>query len=159
VTCRVTLRPVRPDDADFLFRLYASTREEELRAVPWDAAQKDAFLRQQFGAQTAQYAQVYPAGDFRVIESSGRPAGRLYLQRGPEEVRIVDIALLPEHRGAGIGTALLRDVLAEADAAGRHVTIHVERVNPALHLYERLGFRPVEDRGIYLFMERRPGTG
>jgi ribosomal protein S18 acetylase RimI-like enzyme len=86
----------------------------------------------------------------------GEPAGRLYLFRGDREIRIVDIALLPEHRGNGAGSSLLRDVLAEADAGGKRVTIHVERANPALRLYERLGFSIAEDRGVYLFLERPP---
>jgi ribosomal protein S18 acetylase RimI-like enzyme len=156
VSDSVRLRRVRDDDAEFLYRLYASTRADELRAVPWDAAQKEAFLRQQHGAQSRHYRAAHPDGDFRVVEVEGRPAGRLYVDRGPEEVRIVDISLLPEHRGAGLGSALLRDVLAEAAAAGRRVTIHVERLNPALALYRRLGFAPVKDLGIYLFLEWRP---
>lgn len=150
------LRPVRADDAEFLFRLYASTREEELRLVPWEVAQRDAFLRSQFDAQTRQYAENYADGDFRVIEVDGRPVGRLYVHRGPDEVRIVDIALLPEHRGGGLGTALLDGLLAEAAATGRRVTIHVERFNPALRLYHRLGFQPVRDLGVYVFLEWLP---
>jgi ribosomal protein S18 acetylase RimI-like enzyme len=153
---RLTLRPVRADDAEFLYRLYASTREEELRPVPWDAGRKAAFLRQQFDAQTRHYGAHYPQDGFSVVEVDGRPAGRLYVDRGPDEVRIVDVSLLPGHRGAGLGTALLRDVLAEAQAARRRVTIHVERHNPALRLYARLGFAPVQDLGVYLFLEWRP---
>ena len=90
--------------------------------------------------------------------ADGEPAGRLYVNRGRSEIRIVDIALLPEHRGNEIGTALLRDLLAEADAAGKRVTIHVERLNPALGLYDRLGFSVAEDKGVYLFLERPPAT-
>jgi ribosomal protein S18 acetylase RimI-like enzyme len=78
------------------------------------------------------------------------------VHRGESEIRIVDIALLPDYRGNGIGTALLRDLFSEADAAGKTVTIHVERFNPALRLYERLGFSVAEDKGVYLFLERRP---
>jgi ribosomal protein S18 acetylase RimI-like enzyme len=151
-----TLRPARPDDAGFFQRLYASTREEELRAVPWDGARKESFLRQQFEAQTRHYAQHHPDAEVRVVEVDDRPAGRLSLDRRADEVRIVDVSLLPEHRGAGVGSALLRDVLAEAQAARRRVTIHVERFNPALRLYDRLGFTPVEDKGVYLFLEWRP---
>jgi ribosomal protein S18 acetylase RimI-like enzyme len=91
-----------------------------------------------------------------VILVDGEPAGRLYVHRGDRETRIVDIALLPEQRGIGIGTTLLRDLLAEADAAGKSVTMHVEQFNPALRLYERLGFSIAEDRGVYLFLERPP---
>jgi ribosomal protein S18 acetylase RimI-like enzyme len=126
--------------------------------VPWDDAQKDAFLRSQFEAQDAWYRESYPGVTFEVIAVDDEPAGRLYVHRGASEIRIVDIALLPEYRGNGIGTSLLHDLLAEGDAAGKSVTIHVERLNPALRLYERLGFALAEDKGVYLFLERPPAT-
>jgi GNAT superfamily N-acetyltransferase len=153
----VAFRPIAPDDAPFLYRVYASTREEELRPVPWTAAEKDAFLRQQFQAQHAFYQEHYEGARFEVILRDGQPIGRLYVARWAAEVRIVDIALLPEHRGAGIGTAILRDLLAEAGATGKPVRIHVERLNPARRLYERLGFVSIEDKGVYYLMEWRPG--
>ena len=152
------LRTARPDDREFLYRVYASTRTEELAVVPWDEAEKDTFLRAQFDSQDRWYRENYTHATFEVIEVDGEPAGRLYLHRGEREIRIVDIALLPEHRGNGVGSALLRDLLAEADAAGQRVTIHVERFNPALRLYERLGFTVAEDKGVYLFLERPAAT-
>ena len=124
--------------------------------MPWDAATKDAFVRMQFTAQDSYYRQQFPDTSFDIVMVDGVPAGRLYVDRRDAEIRIIDIALLPEHRGNGIGTSLLRDLLAEADAAGKSVTIHVERLNPALRLYERLGFSLAEDKGIYLFLERTP---
>jgi ribosomal protein S18 acetylase RimI-like enzyme len=136
--------------------VYASTRAEELAVVPWDDAQKEAFLRAQFDAQAAWWRENYSGASFDVIVVGGEPAGRLYVHRGPSEIRIVDIALLPEHRGGGVGTSLLRDLLAEADESGKSVTIHVERMNPALRFYERLGFALAEDKGVYLFLERPP---
>jgi len=108
----------------------------------------------QFQAQTDWYRDHYADASFDVVLVDGEPAGRLYVHRGDREIRIVDIALLPEHRGSGIGTSLLHDLLAEADALGKSVTIHVERLNPALRLYERLGFALAEDKGVYLFLER-----
>jgi ribosomal protein S18 acetylase RimI-like enzyme len=122
--------------------------------VTWDDAQKDAFLRMQFDAQDAWWRENYAAASFDVIVVDGESAGRLYVHRGPSEIRIVDIALIPEHRGGGVGSRLLRELLAEADSAGKKVTIHVERMNPALRLYERLGFAVAEDKGVYLFLER-----
>ena len=122
--------------------------------MPWDDAQKDAFLRSQFDAQDAWYRENYIGATLDVVVIDGGPAGRLYVHRGPSEIRIVDIALLLEHRGGVVGTSLLRDLIAEADAAGKSVTIHVERLNPALRLYERLGFSLAEDKGVYLFLER-----
>jgi ribosomal protein S18 acetylase RimI-like enzyme len=149
----VTFRPIRPEDDAFLYGVYASTREEELRPVPWTPAEKAAFLRQQFDAQHAFYQQHYAETRFEVILRDGEPIGRLYVARWADEIRIVDIALLPQHRGAGIGTAILRDLLAEAAAAGKPVRVHVERLNPARRLYERLGFVPVADKGVYLMLE------
>jgi ribosomal protein S18 acetylase RimI-like enzyme len=148
------LRQAEPGDREFLYRVYASTRAEELAVVPWDDSEKDAFLRAQFDAQDRWYREHYAGASFDVVLIDGEPAGRLYVYRSAAEIRIVDIALLPERRGRGVGTALLRDLLAEADAAGKRVTIHVERFNPALRLYERLGFAVAEDKGVYLLLLR-----
>jgi len=142
---------------EFLFRVYHSTREEELAmVVDWTAEQKDAFVRQQFEAQHAWYQEHYEGAQFDVILVDGQPAGRLYVHRRPNEIRLVDITLLPEYRKGGFGTSILRDLLAEGEAAGKPVTIHVEIYNPAMRLYERLGFRPIEERGPYRLMEWRP---
>jgi GNAT superfamily N-acetyltransferase len=152
----IHFRPIQPGDEELLFRVYASTRETELAAVDWEPAQKEGFLRQQFEAQHTWYQENYAGAEFLVIEREGGPAGRLYVARWEREIRLVDIALLPEHRSGGIGSAILGVLLAEGDAAGKPVSIHVERWNPALRLYERLGFTPIEERGPYLLMERKP---
>ena len=151
----VALRPITEADLPFLHRVYASTREEELAVVDWPAERKAAFLRQQFEAQHAWYQEHYAGASFDVVEVAGRPAGRLYVARWERELRLVDVALLPEHRGGGLGTALVSRVLAEAAAAGKPVTIHVERMNRAQALYRRLGFRLLEDKGVYLLLEWR----
>jgi len=154
---RVSFRPIQPDDMELLFRVYRSTREEELAmVVDWTAEQKDAFVRQQFEAQHAWYQEHYEGAQFDVILVDGQPAGRLYVHRRLNEIRLVDITLLPEYRKGGFGTSILRDLLAEGEAAGKPVTIHVEIYNPAMRLYERLGFRPIEERGPYRLMEWRP---
>jgi ribosomal protein S18 acetylase RimI-like enzyme len=157
MTDSITLRPVAEGDESFLYQVYASTRQEELAPVPWTEAQKAAFLRMQFEAQRRHYRENYPDAAFLVILRGGRPAGRLYVDRRPEGIRIIDIALLPEHRGVGIGTALLAEILAEGDREGKPVSLHVEHFNPALRLYERLGFRRIEDTGVYYLLERPPG--
>jgi ribosomal protein S18 acetylase RimI-like enzyme len=126
--------------------------------VAWDDAQKEAFLQQQFDAQDAWWRENYADASFDVILVEGEPAGRLYVHRGRSEIRIVDIALLPEHRGNGVGTRLLDELLAEGAADSKSVTIHVERMNPALRLYDRLGFSVAEDKGVYLFLERSAAT-
>ena len=154
----ITLRPIRPDDLPFLSALYASTREQELAGVSWDAAQKAAFLQLQFNAQHAHYQEQFAGAAFDVILVDGQPAGRLYVNRAEDEMRIVDIALLPGYCNRGVGTTLLRGLQSEAAAGGRPLRIHVERFNPALRLYLRLGFSQIVDRGVYLFMEWRKGT-
>jgi ribosomal protein S18 acetylase RimI-like enzyme len=151
----LTLRPIRPDDEPFLSRVYASTRTEELAPVPWSRAEKEAFLAAQFEAQHRYYHEHYPTEGFRVVTADGQAAGRLYVARWPAELRIVDISLLPEYRRRGIGGTLLRSLQEEARSRGVPLGIHVERFNPALGLYARLGFRTVADKGVYLFLEWR----
>jgi len=148
----LSLRPIRPEDDSFLARVYASSRAEELAVTGWPEELKADFCRRQFDAQSAYYAANYPGAAFQIIERDGWPIGRLYVARWEKEIRIVDITLLPESRGGGIGTKLLRDLQNEARAAGKSLTIHVERFNRALTLYQRLGFKEVEDKGVYLLM-------
>lgn len=105
---KLTLRPVRPDDEALLFLTYASTRAEELQLVDWSAEQKQAFLWMQFEAQRQSYAAQFPAAEYDVIFRNGTAAGRLTVDRAGEQLLIIDIALLPEHRGTGIATALIR---------------------------------------------------
>jgi len=155
---RVMLRPAREDDASFLLRVYASTRVEELAQVDWSEAQKDAFLRQQFEAQTQHYREHFDGARFDVIECDDEAAGRIIVWRSRDEIRLVDIALLPAFRGRGVGEGLLRAILAEAAERGLPVHIHVERANPALRLYARLGFIPIAEQGFYLQLEWRAGA-
>ena len=114
---RVALRPVRASDEPFLLCVYAGTRAEELAPVPWTPEQKAAFVAQQFAAQTAHYAQHYAGMSADVILVDDEPAGRLLVARWADEIRIVDISILPELRGRGAGTVLLRQLLDEADGA------------------------------------------
>jgi ribosomal protein S18 acetylase RimI-like enzyme len=152
----ITLRDAGPEDLPFLYRVYAGTRTEELDQTGWDEAQKEAFLRMQFEAQHRHYHEHFREASYQIVEREGHPIGRLYLDRRPDEIRIIDIALLPRERRAGIGGALMREILDEAAAAGKPVRIHVERNNPAMRLYHRLGFRQIEDQGVYLFMQWNP---
>ena len=150
------LRPVADDDRPFLLELYASVREPELAQLPWDDATKRAFVEHQFAAQDAHYRQHYPGATLDVVEVEGERAGRLYVHRGPSDIRIMDIALAPAFRRRGIGTRLLGALIEEADASGRRLSIHVEMNNPARSLYERLGFSPAGEHGVYVLMERSP---
>ncbi len=154
----LTLRPITADDEPFLRGVYAAARADELSRVPWTSEQKEAFVRQQFAAQHRHYQERYAGAAFDVVLADGEPAGRLYVAYWPDEVRVVDVALLPAYRNRGLGTRLLRRVFAEADRRAVPVGIHVERFNPALQLYRRLGFEEAADRGVYLFL-RRPAAG
>lgn len=159
----LTLRWITEADLPFLAELYASTRREEVAQVPWSEEQKEAFLRWQFDNQHQHYQQYYPDCEFLVVERDavGRrePIGRLYVDRWKDQIRLVDVAFLPEHRGGGLGTALLRRLLDEGRERNLPVTIHVEFNNRALALYKRLGFRHVDSNGIYYLMKWSPHPG
>lgn len=148
------LRPVVDDDRPFLVDLYGSVREPELAHLPWDDAVKGAFVEQQFAAQDEHYRTNYPGATLDVIEVGGERAGRLYVHRGPSDIRIMDIAIAPAFRGRGIGTALLHGLIEEAEESGRKLSIHVEMNNRAKRLYERLDFEPAGEHGVYVLMER-----
>ena len=150
------LRAESEADIPFLKRLYASTREEELEIAPWSAEQKQAFLDSQFAAQRHHYYNYIPDCGFDVIEKNGAPVGRLYLEPRATQLHIVDIALSPKHRGQGLGTAIMQALQAHARAQGKGVGIMVEKFNPALRLYRRLGFADVADHEVYLEMEWLP---
>jgi GNAT superfamily N-acetyltransferase len=152
------LRPETEADIPFLQQLYASTRTYELSlANEWSEAQKRAFVLGQFAAQRHHYRSHYPDAAYDVIERDHLPVGRLYFDDRPGCVHVIDIVLAPEARGRGVGTALLEALIDVATAQGKAVGIFVEKFNPALRLYQRLGFEPIADTGVYLEMERRAG--
>jgi len=155
----VTLRPVAPGDEPFLRALYGSTREGELAPLGWTALQVDAFLDMQFRARQLQYRSQFPGAGDCVVLVGGDPAGRLYVDRGEALIRIVDIAMAPDYRGQGAGTALLGGLIEEASAAGKVVELHVEPSNPAQRLYRRLGFVEAGAASPYLRMQWRPAPG
>lgn len=153
------LRPVATDDMPLLERIYASTRTAELAQTDWDDARKAAFLSFQFHAQHQHYGIHYADAERFVIEQDGKVVGRLYLHWRHDELRIVDITLLPEHRGAGIGGTLLRALCALAQSHTLNVSIHVEKMNPAMALYRRLGFIRVGEHGVYDLMRWSANAG
>lgn len=152
----ISRRAITPADQAFLLAVYGSTRADEMALVGWDDHQIAAFIEQQFDAQHRFYQQQFPDGSFQVVLIDDKPAGRLYLNMERDMTRVVDIALLPEFRGRGIGTELLTVVMASAAARGAGVTIHVERNNPARDWYAALGFELVEDQGVYLWLCWQP---
>lgn len=150
----IGLRPATSSDRGFLLAVYGSTRTEELAVVPWTEEQRLSFIASQFDAQDAYYRQNYPDCEFLVILDDGEQVGRLYLARIEDELRVIDIALLPDRRGRGLGSRVLEWVIDRAAGENRDVTLHVEPWNRAKRLYERLGFESVELRGVYEFMRR-----
>lgn len=149
-----SLRPESDEDLPFLVALYASTRETELAPIPWTPEQKRLFLLQQFDAQRRDYRTRFRACAFDIIECAKEPVGRLYFERRGSRLHVIDIALAPQWRGRGVGSRILEAMIAAARTQGLGVGIFVEKFNPALSLYRRLGFIECADHGIYLEMER-----
>ncbi|HEX7999888.1 MAG TPA: GNAT family N-acetyltransferase [Pyrinomonadaceae bacterium] len=149
----LTLRPVAAEDEEFLVRVYASTRAEELALVPWNDQQREAFVRMQFNAQRQHYQSNFPTASHHIIERDGQALGRLYVLRTDDFIRIMDITLLPEFRNNGSGTTLIKDLMNEAAASRRPLRIYVENFNPSLRLFNRLGFKNVDEQGMHLLME------
>jgi len=153
---RIGLRPACPADDEFLYRVYASTRREELAITGWTEAEKEAFLRMQSHAQRQSYLTQCPQAQYSIVLRDGEPAGRMIIDRSGPTLLLMDIALLPEYRNLGIGTQLIRDLLDEADRLGQPVRLHVEAFNPAQALYQRLGFVHTGAAGIYQELTRLP---
>jgi ribosomal protein S18 acetylase RimI-like enzyme len=142
----ITLRTYREDELEFLYELFATTRADEMDLLmDWTDAQKESFVRSQFQLQHDHYTRHYPGASLDVVLERGNPIGRLYVYRAPSEIRLMEVTLLPEKRNRGVGGALTRKILAEAESSGRPVVLHVEPWNPAMHLYERLDFVAKED--------------
>jgi len=144
-----TLRPATADDVAFMHAVYESGRTEELAAVPWTPEQKANFLRSQSEAQLLYYREQYPTAVFWVVSVDGTDVGRIFTDERPEDLRLMDMGLLPEYRHRGIGTRLLTDVIARASELGLPVVLHVESFNPAKALYERFGFIDDGEVGAY----------
>ena len=151
----IELRPVEAGDASFLRHLYAGSRPE-LALIKWREDQLEAFLEMQFSTRERQYREQFRGADNLIVLVGGQPSGRLYVPGTSAELRIVDIALLPEHRGGGIGSALIRSLQEEAAAAGLPLALHVEAGNRAANLYRRLGFVIDAGDGVYNAMRWLP---
>ncbi len=155
----ISLRPISPEDAEFLYEVYASTRADELAQVPWSEAQLRAFLKMQLNARDQSYRMYYTGIDDRIILSGNQPIGRLIVIRTDEEIRLADVALLPEHRSGGTGTALIKDLMTEAGNTLRPIRLQVEKPNvQARHLYDRLGFTTTGENITHFQMEYRPNA-
>lgn len=156
----ITLRPVSLGDEAFLLTVYASTRESELAQVPWAEGQKEQFTRLQYQLQRREYDARFPDAQYDVIVVDGQPAGRIWVGRDEEQIRLLDIALLPEFQNRGVGTVLLRRLIDEATRTGRSLRHMVFVLNrDATRFYERMGFVVIEDLHAYQHMEWRPPVG
>jgi ribosomal protein S18 acetylase RimI-like enzyme len=149
----VSFRPIAENDLPFLLQVYASTRTEEMAMVPWADEEKQQFLAMQFQAQHTHYMQHYPEAKFDIIVWRDNRVGRLYIGEWATEVRIIDIALLPEYRNQGLGSFLLNGLMEHATGEQKTLSIHVEQNNPAMRLYKRLGFQKINSHGVYDLME------
>ena len=158
-TLKVKYRQVTDEDDEFLYQVYAPTRTAELNQTDWDDEKKEAFCRMQHKAQSTHYFTHYKGARFDIILMDEKPIGRLYVDNWSQEIRIIDIALLPAHQKRGIGASILREILAQGRIEGKKVSIHVEMNNPAMKLYERLGFdKTKEVNGVYYLMEWKSGV-
>jgi GNAT superfamily N-acetyltransferase len=152
----LSTRPATPADQDFLWKVYAATRSAEVAAWGWAPAQQEAFLRMQFHARGLAYQASYPGAEHSIVLENGGPVGQIIVSRTAAELRLVDIALLPEHRNRGLGAHLISALIREADAAALPLRLTVARGNPAIHLYLRLGFASTSEDAMYIEMERKP---
>jgi ribosomal protein S18 acetylase RimI-like enzyme len=152
----VTLCAASDADQDFLLSVFASTRSDELAALAFDPNLAQTFARMQFSMQQQNYRARYPEAENKIILKDGVPVGRMLVDRNDDGITLVDIALLPDYRGSGIGSALIQTLLDEATAAQKAVQLSVYKINPAVRLYERLGFSYVADDEVYFEMIRRP---
>lgn len=150
----ITLRSQTNADDDFLYNLYCSTRDEELKKMRCDASQLEIFLNFQFNAQKVHYKHRYSNAKFDIILVNKRMAGRLYLSCDNQELRIVDISLLPEFRRQGYGTEILTMVTERARRNKLPVRLSVVLGNPAINLYKRLGFIVIAENPPYIELEK-----
>lgn len=154
----LTLRPATEADQDFLKTVFASTRELELQALAWNPAQAQVFINIQFNAQQQSYRVSYPSAENNIIFLGEEPIGRMLVDRSAEAILLVDIAILAAYRNRHLGSTLLEELLAEGSACAKAVDLSVFNANPAVRLYERLGFMKVNEDGAYLRMRKLPGA-
>ena len=152
----IQLRPVEEKDDSFIEEVYGSTRQDELNLTNWPEQQKKAFIIMQSMAQLAEYKKNYPGAAYEIIIYKKKQAGRFYTWENDNEIRLIDITLLPLFRGKGIGTFLLKELIKKSNSVQKKISLHVDPVNPALQLYWRLGFIHIKNNGRHYYMVRNP---
>ena len=142
----IELRPVVETDDAFLASVYAGTREDEMALVPWTEAEKSQFLEFQHRAQTHSYTSRFPDSEHHIVLVDGEPAGRIWVDEWEDEIRLLDIAILPDFRRRGVGMILLERLQQRARSAHKALRHSVHTDNEeAIRLYQRAGFTIVED--------------
>lgn len=149
---------ITESDAMFLMELYASTRSQEMAIVPWSGDQKRAFLKMQFEAQDRFYRERYPNASFEIIKLDDRPVGRLYHAELTDEIRIIDLAFLPEHFDKNIFIKLLERILQKGERAGKPVKIYLEASDPIIEIFADHGFQKIDQLGIYFLWQYQPAA-
>lgn len=152
----IELRLVKEHDDLFIESVYRSTREEELKVTQWSELQKSSFIIMQSMAQLAEYRTKFPDAVYQVIVYNKKEAGRLYTWENDNEIRLIDITLLPKFRGKGIGSTLLKELIKKSNRVQKKISLHVEAANTALHLYTRLGFMHINTNVHHFYMEKHP---
>jgi GNAT superfamily N-acetyltransferase len=152
----ITLRVAVPQDVVFLARLYGDIRRREVSAWGWPAGQQEWFLQMQFDAQKRSYLSSFPDALDRVILLEDVPIGRILTNHEPSSMRLIDIALLEEQRQQGIGTYLLRNLIQECQEQDCPLRLQVAEGNPAMRLYQRVGFEQTGSDAMYITMEWLP---
>jgi ribosomal protein S18 acetylase RimI-like enzyme len=153
---QITLRPVTEVDDIFLLSVYSCTRVQEMAIVPWSAEQKEVFIRMQYAAQKDYYRKEFPQAVHEIICLDGLPIGRLFVDRRPDALHILDITIVPQHRGRGAGSLLMCGLLHDARQASVPASVYVESFNPSLRLFERLGFQKDHEDGFQILMKFHP---
>jgi ribosomal protein S18 acetylase RimI-like enzyme len=149
----LTLRPTRTDDQEFLYRLFSLVYSEKLQLVPLSAEEKKTLVELMYQGFTRHYDSLAPASDDRLVLLNNESIGRMILLQTREEIRLADLAILPQYRGIGIGSALISQLQTESLMSKRPVHLQVGRFDRALRLYQRLGFYKIDTIGPYLHLE------
>lgn len=152
----VSLQPISESDLPFLFELYVSSRAEEFKHSGWSSEELNNFLKKQFELQHTQYMQNYNNPTFDLIQLEQKNIGRLYVNRDNEDIRIIDIAVMPDYRQKGVAKFLMESLIREAAQKSAILSLHVEHNNPILDWYAHLGFKPIRDVGVYKYMTLTP---
>lgn len=152
----LSFRTIGTEDTPFLYKVYRSTRIDEIGLAHWPEAEREEFIRSQFTLQHTQYMENYENAQFDIIMLNDEQIGRLYVQRTEKDIRIIDIALLREYRQKGIGATLLSELVQESEEKELPLSLYVEYNNPAMKLYNRLGFVKEDETGVYHLMNRKP---